>query len=377
MASPRRFVIRMILFLVAVGLVCGLLAEPLHEAFIANMGLNGLIIGVLLLGIVYNFRQTLMLFPEVDWIENYRKSFQSIIPQKPPKLLSSMATMLGDRTDGMSLSAQSMRSLLDGIASRLDESRDLSRYNIGLLIFLGLLGTFWGLLETVGSIRNVIDNLSVSVGDFNIIFNNLKLGLSAPLSGMGTAFSSSLFGLAGSLILGFLDLQASQSQNRFYNDLEEWLSGLTRLSSGGRLTDVDQSVPAYVQALLEQTADSLGSLQQTLKREGESNIQTNKKIGDLTEILSKLGDQMRTEQTLMNAFSEQQGDLKSAIEMMLSAKNISGFDQVTQDHIRNIDLYMERLIEELSSSRTDLTKQISSEIKLLARTIAAGNKNTG
>ena len=377
MASPRRFVIRMILFLVAVGLVCGLLAEPLHEAFIANMGLNGLIIGVLLLGIVYNFRQTLMLFPEVDWIENYRKSFQSIIPQKPPKLLSSMATMLGDRTDGMSLSAQSMRSLLDGIASRLDESRDLSRYNIGLLIFLGLLGTFWGLLETVGSIRNVIDNLSVSVGDFNIIFNNLKLGLSAPLSGMGTAFSSSLFGLAGSLILGFLDLQASQSQNRFYNDLEEWLSGLTRLSSGGRLTDVDQSVPAYVQALLEQTADSLGSLQQTLKREGESNIQTNKKIGDLTEILSKLGDQMRTEQTLMNAFSEQQSDLKAAIEMMLSAKNISGFDQVTQDHIRNIDLYMERLIEELSSSRTDLTKQISSEIKLLARTIAAGNKNTG
>ena len=377
MASPRRFILRMILFLVAVGMVCSLLAIPLHKAFIANVGLNGLIIGVLFLGIVYNFRQTLMLFPEVDWIENYRKSFQSIIPQKPPKLLSSMATMLGDRTDGMSLSTQSMRSLLDGIASRLDESRDLSRYNIGLLIFLGLLGTFWGLLETVGSIKNVIDNLSVSVGDFNVIFNNLKVGLSAPLSGMGTAFSSSLFGLAGSLILGFLDLQASQSQNRFYNDLEEWLSGLTRLSSGGRLTDVDQSVPAYVQALLEQTADSLGSLQQTLKKEGESNIQTNKKIGELTEILSKLGDQMRTEQTLMNAFSEQQGDLKAAIEMMLSTKNISGFDQVTQDHIRNIDLYMERLIEELSSSRADLTKQISSEIKLLARTIAAGNENTG
>ena len=377
MASPRRFILRMILFLVAVGMVCSLLAIPLHKAFIANVGLNGLIIGVLFLGIVYNFRQTLMLFPEVDWIENYRKSFQSIIPQKPPKLLSSMATMLGDRTDGMSLSTQSMRSLLDGIASRLDESRDLSRYNIGLLIFLGLLGTFWGLLETVGSIKNVIDNLSVSVGDFNVIFNNLKVGLSAPLSGMGTAFSSSLFGLAGSLILGFLDLQASQSQNRFYNDLEEWLSGLTRLSSGGRLTDVDQSVPAYVQALLEQTADSLGSLQQTLKKEGESNIQTNKKIGELTEILSKLGDQMRTEQTLMNAFSEQQGDLKAAIEMMLSTKNISGFDQVTQDHIRNIDIYMERLIEELSSSRADLTKQISSEIKLLARTIAAGNENTG
>ena len=196
MASPRRFVIRMILFLVAVGLVCGLLAEPLHEAFIANMGLNGLIIGVLLLGIVYNFRQTLMLFPEVDWIENYRKSFQSIIPQKPPKLLSSMATMLGDRTDGMSLSAQSMRSLLDGIASRLDESRDLSRYNIGLLIFLGLLGTFWGLLETVGSIRNVIDNTLIQHGIDSSYFkiemelNSIEAIKNAVNSGLGAAFVS-------------------------------------------------------------------------------------------------------------------------------------------------------------------------------------------
>ena len=166
MTSPQRFVIRMILFVLAVVGVCFVLLPALQKAFIANVGLNGLIVGVLVLGILYNFRQVLMLYPEVAWIERYRKSSGAVSSIKPPKLLSSMATMLGERQDSLSLSTLSMRSLLDGIASRLDESRDLSRYTIGLLIFLGLLGTFWGLLETVGSIKNVIDNLSTKLISF-------------------------------------------------------------------------------------------------------------------------------------------------------------------------------------------------------------------
>ncbi|MEL0144704.1 MAG: flagellar motor protein MotA, partial [Alphaproteobacteria bacterium] len=172
----------------------------------------------------------------------------------------------GERKDSLSLSTLSMRSLLDGIASRLDESRDLSRYTIGLLIFLGLLGTFWGLLQTVSSVANVIAGLQVGGGDAVTIFNDLKTGLEAPLSGMGTAFSSSLFGLAGSLLLGFLELQAGAAQNRFYNDLEDWLSTATRVSGGGALSvgEGDQSVPAYIQALLETTADSLDNLQRTV-----------------------------------------------------------------------------------------------------------------
>ena len=174
-----------------------------------------------------------------------------------------MAAMLGERKGRLSLSAPTMRSLLDGIASRLDGSRDFSRYMIGLLIFLGLLGTFWGLSQTIGAIGDVIRGLTVGVGELGTVFENLKQGLGAPLTGMGTAFSSSLFGLGGSLMLGFLDLQAAQAQNRFFNDLEEWLSGSTRLSSGALPGDGEHPAPVYVQALLEQTAESLERLERT------------------------------------------------------------------------------------------------------------------
>lgn len=376
MTSPKKFVIRMVLFLMAVGIGCGALFTPLHEAFLANIALNSLILGVLILGIAYNFRQTFMLFSEVAWINSYRKPSSSSISSKRPRLLFSMATLLGEHKDGMSLSTLSMRSLLDGIASRLDESRDLSRYNIGLLIFLGLLGTFWGLLETVGSIKGVIDNLSVSSGDITATFNSLKSGLSAPLSGMGTAFSSSLFGLAGSLVLGFLDLQASQSQNRFYNDLEEWLSSLTRLSSGSLTVEGDQPVPAYLQALLEQTAESMENLQRTLTKGAETNNQSNQNLSRLTESIGNLGDQMQAEQNLLTKLAESQTDLKSILERLTTNGPNNNMIEATQSHIRNIDLHMARLLEEISTGREDITNQMRSEIKLLARTIAVSQKNS-
>lgn len=376
MSSPRQPVIRMLLFIVAVGLLCLFLLAPLQQSFLANVGLNGLIVGVLLLGIIYNFRQVFLLYPELAWIENFRKDSPSLSQAKAPKLLAPMATMLGERKDSLSLSTLSMRSLLDGIASRLDESRDLSRYTIGLLIFLGLLGTFWGLLETVGSIRDVIGGLTISGGDFAAVFSSLKDGLTAPLDGMGTAFSSSLFGLAGSLVLGFLDLQAGQAQNRFYNDLEEWLSSLTRLSSGSLVAEGDQSVPAYVQALLEQTAESLENLQRTLARGEESNITSNQSLVKLTEHLGSLGDQMRAEQKFLVNLAENQTDLKTILER-ITGDSIGGggMDEATQTHIRNLDVYMARLLEELSAGRDDLIQQVRSEIKLLARTIAASAKD--
>ncbi|MBT5307819.1 MAG: flagellar motor protein MotA, partial [Rhodospirillaceae bacterium] len=314
MTNPRRFLLRMVFFLIAVGGVVAALLEPLQEAFFANAPLNGLILGVLVLGILYNFRQVLTLYPEVAWIVNFRQMGQQASSQTPrntPRLLSPMATMLGEKdSNRLSLSTLSMRSLLDGIYSRLDESRDLSRYTIGLLIFLGLLGTFWGLLETVSSIGQVISGLSVG-GDMTEVFNDLKAGLQAPMSGMGTAFSSSLFGLAGSLVLGFLDLQAGQAQNRFYNDLEEWLSGLTRLSSGA-LSDGagDQSIPAYVQALLEQTAESLEDLQKTIAIGEESRIAASNNLVELGNKLGTLTDHMRTEQALMMKLAESQVEMK-------------------------------------------------------------------
>ena len=246
MTGSRRYLGRMLAFLVAVGVVIGVLWPALKGAFVANPGLNGLILGVLVLGIVYNFRQVVQLTREVNWIENYRTGRPGISVQSAPRLLAPMAAMLGERKSQFSLSALSLRSVLDGISARLDESRDISRYMIGLLIFLGLLGTFWGLLETINSVGSVIGGLTAGDGDFSAVFGKLKQGLQAPLAGMGTAFSSSLFGLAGSLVLGFLELQAGQAQNRFFNDLEDWLSGQTRLSSGSlSFEGGDQAVPAF------------------------------------------------------------------------------------------------------------------------------------
>src|SRR3546814_124123 len=215
-----------------------------------------------------------MIGREASWVEDWKKTQQGAATGnagEPSHLLAPLAKMLESRGPRGSLSAAATRALLDSVGSRLDEARDISRYLIGLMVFLGLLGTFWGLLETISSVADTIASLSLSSSDdINGLFEKLKGGLEHPLSGMGIAFSTSLMGLAGSLVLGFLDLQTSQAQNRFYNDLEEWLAGFTRISGGG-IADGDQSVPAYVQALLEQTADSLDNLQRTMAR-GEDKI---------------------------------------------------------------------------------------------------------
>ena len=383
MTRPHTYLVRMSLFLGVVGVVCATLFLPMRSFFLANTALNGLIVGVLFLGIIYNFRQALRLYPEVSWIEEFRRNLDEDVlhpaAQKPvsdPQLLAPMAAMISNR-DSLSLSAMSLRSLLDGIASRLNESRDLSRYTIGLLIFLGLLGTFWGLLETVGSISNVIGGLSVESGDAAAVFSSLKRGLETPLSGMGTAFSSSLFGLAGSLVLGFLDLQAAQAQNRFYNDLEEWLSSVTRLSSGAIGGDGEQGVPAYVQALLEQTAESLENLQRTLARGQESRANADAGIHALTNKIETLTDQMRTEQALMKSLAETQVAMKPILQQIAdnASRSSGGVDDATQAHIRNLDVHVGRMVDELRTGRDDLVQQIRSEIKLLARTVAAANED--
>src|ERR671933_625854 len=223
LSSPRIFLVRMLVFLILCALVVVVLYRQIWAAFLANPWLNALIVGVLLIGIVLSFRQVIRLFPEVNWVNGFRLADPGLAVERPPVLLAPMATILGDRMGRMSISTPLMRSLLDSIATRLDEARDLSRYLTGLLVFLGLLGTFWGLIETVGSVGKVLENLKVG-GDAGSVFDALKEGLAAPLGGMGISFSSSLFGLAGSLILGFLDLQSSQAQNRFYTDLEDWLA---------------------------------------------------------------------------------------------------------------------------------------------------------
>ncbi|MFZ4410013.1 MAG: flagellar motor protein MotA [Paracraurococcus sp.] len=374
MTPPLRFLWRMAIFLAVVGAVAALLAPQLAAAFAANLVLNGVIIGVLLIGIAWNLRQVLILRPEVDWLEGFRAPKLGAPAQAAPKLLGPMASMFqARRSDRLTLSAPAMRSVLDGIASRLDESRELSRYMTGLLIFLGLLGTFWGLLLTIQSVSDVIGGMSVGSGDLNQLFNQLKSGLAQPLKGMGTAFSSSMLGLAGALVLGFLDLTAGQAQNRFYNELEEWLAGLTRLSSGvlGDAGGDGGSVPAYVQALLEQTAENLEGLQRILARGEEGRAQTSQAMMTLTERLSTLTDQMRASQALMLRVAEQQAALGPALQRLADVQAAPAADEVVRGHLRNTEIYLARMLEEMTNGRAQSTAELRSEIKLVARTIAA------
>ena len=223
LSSPRIFLFRMLVFVALFGVIVFLLHKQIEIAFMANPALNALIILVLTVGAVLAFRQVLRLYPEIGWVNRFRRADPGLAVKRPPVLLAPMAAILGSRMGRMAISAQMLRGILDSIATRLDEARDISRYMTGLLVFLGLLGTFWGLIQTVGSVGGVIQGLKAT-GDAASMFNALREGLAAPLSGMGISFSSSLFGLAGSLVLGFLDLQSSQAQNRFYTELEDWLS---------------------------------------------------------------------------------------------------------------------------------------------------------
>ncbi|MGE5271805.1 MAG: flagellar motor protein MotA [Thiohalocapsa sp.] len=377
MRGPHRFIARMALFLVLVAGLAVALGRPLLTAFMGNPAVNGVILGILLAGTAYIFRQVLQLEPASDWIEDFRERLANhdltAPPGPAPRLLAPMARMLGRRQSGrVSLSATSLRTLLDGIASRLDETRDTSRYLIGTLVFLGLLGTFWGLLETVRSVGGVIGALNLGTNDLAQAFANLKTGLETPLRGMSTAFSASLFGLAGSLVLGFLDLQAGQAQNRFYNDLEEWLSTYTRLSGGPFGEGGDGSMPAYLHALLEQTADSMENLQRIMARSEESRISSNVALGGLTDRLGTLGENLKAGQLLMMRLAENQLELKPSLARLAEiAENSLGQDDVLRTHLRNIEAYLARLSEDVAEGRAQSVQELRGEIRLLARTIAA------
>jgi hypothetical protein len=305
LSSPRIFLVRMLVFLMLCALISVVLYKQIVLAFFANPGLNALIGLVLLIGTILAFRQVIRLYPEVAWVNNFRIADPGLAIDRRPKLLAPMAAILGgERTGRMTISQQTMRHLLDSIATRLDEARDISRYMTGLLVFLGLLGTFWGLIETVGSVGKVIDGLKVG-GDAGALFDTLKEGLAAPLGGMGISFSSSLFGLAGSLILGFLDLQSSQAQNRFYTDLEDWLASTVREYSG------------------EGAAGGGGELQGAIDRlrssleESGSSRGTTAAMANLAEAIQGLVAHMRTEQQMIREWADGQGEQNREIKKLL------------------------------------------------------------
>jgi hypothetical protein len=317
LASPRIFLVRMLVFLILCGLIAFVLQRQIINAFNANPWLNGLILLVLLIGIILSFARVIRLFPEVSWVNSFRRADPGLAIAKAPTLLAPMAAILsGDRVGRVAISAQTMRAFLDSVATRLDEARDTARYLTGLLVFLGLLGTFWGLIETVGSVGGIINNLNVG-GDADSVFNALKEGLAAPLGGMGISFSSSLFGLAGSLILGFLDLQTSQAQNRFYINLEDWLA--TTVQETGAAGAGGGPLPASVTEAIERLRLSV--------TEAGSGKATTAAMANLAEAIQGLVQHMRAEQQMIRDWADAQAKLNSDIRRFMEVLSREAVDR--------------------------------------------------
>ena len=328
--TPGPFLRGMLVFLALVGFLVAIIHKQLTDAFWNNPLLNGLIIGVLLIGILRAFGQVVRLYPEIRWVNAYRIADPGLAISHQPVLLAPMATMLRDRKGQLSLSTVSMRSIMDSIGGRLDEARDTGRYLVGLLVFLGLLGTFWGLLETMQSVGAAINTLDTKASDSVMMFEELKNGLAAPLKGMGTAFSASLLGLAGSLILGFLDLQSSHAHNRFYNELEEWLSGITELTpaSGGG-SGSDQASRQLHGAMFDMQR-TLTALADRLEASGGTNAQAaaggnDESVRELAKGVDQLVRQMRAEQKVVREWVDEQAVRQSEVATVLKdlASNIS------------------------------------------------------
>lgn len=311
LSSPTVYLVKIVIFLVLVALVAAILFSTIITFFWANPFINSLIFLTLAIGIFLSFRQVFRLFPEVKWVNSLQDG--NLNTTRPPVLLAPVAGLLRERIGEAVITPSSMRSILDSVGNRLDEAKDTSRYLTGLLVFLGLLGTFYGLLETVTSVSAVINALDVTDGDSATLFTNLREGLVAPLGGMGTAFSSSLFGLSGSLVLGFLDLQTSQAQNAFYTDLEDWMTSMTELDHPVSAMQANAGGPD-IQALV----DKLGANNQN----ANSSQNAIRAMAELARGIDGLVKHIRTEQDDLRKYITEQGEtnkkLRDLIEAMLN-----------------------------------------------------------
>jgi hypothetical protein len=309
LTPPRIYLVRMAVFLVLAGFVAFILYRQIWAAFLANPGLNALILGVMLIGIVLAVRQVWRLFPEVRWVNTLSRTEDGAASATPPVLLAPMAALIANRSSRSSLSVATMRSLLDSVGARLDESREIVRYLAGLLVFLGLLGTFWGLIETVGSVGRIIASLRTGQ-DAAVLFDELKNALSGPLQGMGLSFSASLFGLAGSLVVGFLDLQAGQAQSRVYTELEDWLA----------VSTVDTAESPFGRSLAAPDVALALSRLTAAVNDGAGGRAATQAMANLAEGIQGLVQHMRSEQQMIRDWVEAQAarekDLKQILERL-------------------------------------------------------------
>ncbi len=375
MTRPNAARLTMTIFTVALLALCVTVHQGLVRAFISNPYFNSGILVTLLFGIVASYRQILRIDKSVKWIHSFKGS-QSL-PSDPPFLLVPLSSVL-QKSDSMPyIGATSLRAMLDGVFTRVDESRDLSRYLMNVLILLGLLGTFWGLLETVGGIGAVIGGLSVGEGDIKTVFNSFKTGLERPLLGMGVSFSASLFGLASSLILGFLDLQTGRAQNLFCSELEEWLGRRSAIAEQiaqpqGSHPTLNVAIPPanYQEALIVAVTEQLERLHKTMRQQHENQIAEQGHLRSLAEAVAALNDNVKAHHVLMAKLTQIQNETTPALSQLVEVMHVANSARV-EEHVRNVDVSLREISRQLSSAATNHTTELRDELRVIAKLLAA------
>ncbi len=368
-SQPSRQILMMVTVLGLTGVGVFFALPRVLPVFLANLYLNGFILFVFLVGVFACFWQALQLTGSVRFINRFVGG-ETETSNRPPRLLASLAALLRARGARMQLSASSTRSILDSVATRIDELREITRYLVNLLIFLGLLGTFYGLATTVPAVVETIGDLDPKEGETGAdVFKRLQTGLQAQMGGMGVAFSSSLLGLAGSLVVGLLELFAGHGQNRFYRELEEWLSTITRVGfSSGEDGGPDTSAMTGV---LDHMAEQMEALREMFVASGEGRAQVNAKITELVASISDMNERQEQSETIAGALDRVAVGQEALVELLRAQGPGEGMDAESRMRLRSIDVQMLRILEEISAGRQESMAELRKDIDLLVKSLAA------
>ncbi|CAM4070481.1 hypothetical protein [Palleronia rufa] len=367
--QPIRQIVSMVLVLILFGIGIFVALPSVLPVFLANPYLNGFIGLVFLIGIAACFWQVWQLISSVGWIEGFLEDDAGHSVSAAPRLLAPLAALMRARGRQVQISSSSSRSILDSVATRIDEARDITRYLVNLLIFLGLLGTFYGLATTVPAIVDTIRALAPAEGEDGLaIFGRLMDGLEAQLGGMGVAFGSSLLGLAGSLVVGLLELFASHGQNRFYRELEEWLSSITRLGFAGADGDGAGEQIASV-AILEHMATQIDRLEHLFRQGEAARSTTDARLAEIADGLSQDGGAAGRD-GLLDALDRVAAGQERMVDALGDASGFQGLDAESRMRLRSIDVQLLRLLEEIAAGRQETTQDLRRELRKVARSFA-------
>ena len=360
-SQPVRQIVMMLIVLGMTAAVAVLIYPTIASIFLASPWLKVFILLVFVVGVLACFWQVFTLIASVSWIEGFALDRPGHEFTQPPRLLAPLASMLSERRARRALTSTSTRSILETVATRIEEQRDLTRYIISLLIFLGLLGTFYGLATVVPAVVDTIRSLAPQEGESSVIsgFDGLMRGLEGQLGGMGTAFGSSLLGLSGSLVVGLLELFASHAQNRFYRELEEWLSSITKIGISG--VDPEEALTAAnVLTVIGQTAEQIDALRETVEQGVQRAAETEARIAELAQLLSTPPPPPVDNAPLLERIAAAQERVAQLLETR--DEEAGGIDAETRARLRSIDTQVLRILEDLAAGRQDLVTEIRQDI---------------